>query len=75
MEINEGLKQIDRVTQQNTANAEQSAAASEELAGNANELNNLLKRFKFNSSTILQQAIQSQESQSEHVRLPHGPVQ
>ena len=45
-QISQGLGQIDQVTQQNTANAEESAAASEELSGQANELRQMLGRFK-----------------------------
>ncbi|MBD3408587.1 MAG: HAMP domain-containing protein, partial [Ignavibacteriales bacterium] len=35
MQINTGLSQVDKVTQQNTANAEESASASQELNGQA----------------------------------------
>jgi len=45
-EINQGLSQIDQVTQQNTANAEQSAAASQELSAQANQLREMLLRFR-----------------------------
>ncbi len=45
-QINEGLSQIDKVTQTNTASAEQSASASEELSGQANQLRELIDRFK-----------------------------
>jgi methyl-accepting chemotaxis protein len=39
------LSQIDSVTQQNTANAEEGAAAAEELSGQANQLQQMLQRF------------------------------
>ncbi|WP_225073680.1 methyl-accepting chemotaxis protein [Desulfuromonas sp. CSMB_57] len=45
-EINTGLGQIDLVTQSNTANAEESAAAAEELSGQAEQLRQMLLRFK-----------------------------
>jgi methyl-accepting chemotaxis protein len=45
-QINEGLRQIDQVTQTNTATAEESAAAAEELANQSVELERLLKRFQ-----------------------------
>ncbi len=45
-QINEGLTQIDKVTQTNTASAEESASASEELSGQANQLRQLIERFK-----------------------------
>ncbi len=44
-QINEGLTQIDKVTQTNTASAEQSASASEELSGQANNLKSMISRF------------------------------
>ncbi|MGE5480890.1 MAG: methyl-accepting chemotaxis protein [Chloroflexota bacterium] len=44
-QINEGLVQIDKVTQTNTASAEESASASEELAGQASQLENMIMRF------------------------------
>ncbi|MBP7509850.1 MAG: hypothetical protein KA807_18710, partial [Prolixibacteraceae bacterium] len=45
-QINEGLTQIDRVTQTNTASAEESASAAEELSGQANQLRQMIDRFK-----------------------------
>jgi methyl-accepting chemotaxis protein len=45
-EVTESLGQVDQVTQANTANAEESAAASEELAGQATQLQEMLSRFK-----------------------------
>ncbi|SDM53409.1 Methyl-accepting chemotaxis protein [Geoalkalibacter ferrihydriticus] len=45
-QINQGLGQIDQVTQQNTANAEESAAAAEELSGQVRDLRTMLQRFK-----------------------------
>ena len=47
-QVNEGLNQIDTITQTNTANAEESAAASEELSGQATGLQQLLTQFKIN---------------------------
>jgi len=45
-QVNQGLGQIDQVTQQNTASAEQGAAASEELSGQAEQLRQMVARFK-----------------------------
>ncbi len=45
-QIDRGLSLIDQVTQQNTANAEESATAAEELAGQAENLRKLLLRFQ-----------------------------
>lgn len=44
-QINQGLGQIDQVTQQNTANAEENAAASQELSGQAQALKAILSQF------------------------------
>lgn len=45
-QVNTGLTQIDQVTQLNTASAEESAAAAEELSSQAAELRQLLQRFQ-----------------------------
>ncbi|MDY0185193.1 MAG: methyl-accepting chemotaxis protein [Desulfuromonadaceae bacterium] len=49
-QISIGLEQIDEVTQQNTANAVQCAATSEELAAQAHELREMLSRFMLSPS-------------------------
>lgn len=41
-----GLGQIDKVTQQNTASAEESASAAEELSGQSSQLTTLVNRFR-----------------------------
>ena len=45
-QVNQGLGQVDQVTQANTANAEESAAASEELSGQATNLQHMITRFQ-----------------------------
>jgi len=45
-QINEGLSQIEQVTQQNTASSEETSAASKDLAYQATQLNNGLSTFK-----------------------------
>jgi methyl-accepting chemotaxis protein len=45
-QINSALGQIDEVTQSNTANAEEGAAAAEELSSQAAELKRMVSRFK-----------------------------
>jgi methyl-accepting chemotaxis protein len=45
-QTNEALGQIDQVTQSNTANAEESAAAAEELSSQAVHLKQMLARFR-----------------------------
>jgi len=49
-QVNLGLGQIENVTQGNTANAEESAAAAEELASQAEQLKELLSRFRLGES-------------------------
>jgi methyl-accepting chemotaxis protein len=44
-QVNKGLNQIDQVTQQNTAHAEESAAAAQELSAQAVQLQGMLARF------------------------------
>jgi methyl-accepting chemotaxis protein len=44
-QINTGLNQVEIVTQQNTATAEQTASASTELAGQADTLKQILSKF------------------------------
>jgi methyl-accepting chemotaxis protein len=45
-QVNQGLGQVDQVTQSNTANAEESAAAAEELSGQAVNLQHMIARFR-----------------------------
>lgn len=45
-EVGVGLGQVDQVTQQNTASAEELVATSQELAGQAQLLRKMLRRFK-----------------------------
>ncbi|MBU2549621.1 MAG: methyl-accepting chemotaxis protein [Proteobacteria bacterium] len=45
-QINQGLAQIDQVTSLNTASAEETAAASEELSSQAAQLKHLVSRFR-----------------------------
>jgi methyl-accepting chemotaxis protein len=44
-QINRGLEQVDSVTQHNTANAEETATAAQELLHQSRQLERLLKRF------------------------------
>jgi methyl-accepting chemotaxis protein len=46
-QINQGIAQVSQVTQSNTATAEESAAASEELTTQAHLLEDMVGRFKF----------------------------
>ena len=49
-QINLGLNQIDKVTQQNTATAEESATSADELSSQSKKLMALISRFKINAS-------------------------
>ncbi len=51
-QINEGLSQIDKVTQTNTASAEESASAAEELSGQAAQLKDMISKFKLRSVAV-----------------------
>lgn len=51
-QINIGLVQVDQITQQNTANAEETAAASQELLGQARELKKQIEQFTLTESKI-----------------------
>ncbi len=50
-EVSEGLKQIDTVTQQNTANSEETASAGQELASQAGKLQELVLRFRLKAGS------------------------
>ncbi|MEZ4600094.1 MAG: methyl-accepting chemotaxis protein [Syntrophotaleaceae bacterium] len=52
-QIHQGLGQIDQVTQQNTANAEESAAAAEVLSSQAEQLRHMLSKFHLQGNTLI----------------------
>ncbi|MGZ4958785.1 MAG: methyl-accepting chemotaxis protein, partial [Methylomonas sp.] len=49
-QINDAMRQLDKVTQQNAASAEELAATAEELSGQAAQLQDLVSFFKVDSS-------------------------
>ncbi|MCG8483278.1 MAG: methyl-accepting chemotaxis protein [Clostridia bacterium] len=49
-EVNQGIEQISHVTQSNTATAEESASASEEMAGQAQMLKVMMQAFKLKNT-------------------------
>jgi methyl-accepting chemotaxis protein len=61
--INKGLDQIDQVTHQNTALAEQSAAAAQELAAQAALLQEMLARFTLKRTRISKKQTVTKTSQ------------
>jgi methyl-accepting chemotaxis protein len=64
-QINTGLSQIDQVTQTNTANAEQSAAAAKELADQAQMLNSVVASFKLIEHKIVNEPNQIEVAKGE----------
>jgi methyl-accepting chemotaxis protein len=50
-QVTQGLGQVDQVTQANTASAEESASASEELASQADILRNMISQFVLSSGS------------------------
>jgi methyl-accepting chemotaxis protein len=55
-QINTGVDQVAQVVQQNSATAEESAAASEEMSGQAVLLQQLISRFKLNNGSMPHQS-------------------
>ena len=53
-QINQGLTQVEQITVQNTANAEQTASMAEELAGQARFVRQLVSKFKLNRDRMEQ---------------------
>lgn len=52
-EVNTGLTQVDHITQQNTAGAEESAAAAAELFSQSQQLSTLLARFRVDGDGMI----------------------
>jgi len=65
-QVNKGLNQIDQVTQQNTAQAEESAAAAQELSAQAAQLLEMLDRF-----TLKKKSRKDTISDSSQWQIPH----
>jgi methyl-accepting chemotaxis protein len=68
-QVNQGLSQIESVTQRNMANAEESAAASEELSSQANHAQQMLKFFSLNDSEHVRQG-KAKKNYREEIDLP-----
>lgn len=74
-QINEGINQISIVTQGNTATAEQSAAASEEMTSQAQMLEEMVDRFKLRQMAGRRSNSKPQQSKSFVDTLPsYEPV-
>jgi len=63
------LGQIDQVTQKNTASAEESASAAEELSGQAMQLANMVSKFKLDGDSKAQNIL-SRDDNSE-IKIKH----
>ena len=71
-QINVGLGQVEQVTQQNTSNAEQTAAAAMELSNHSAELRRNVSRFKVRGGDVDDSAPLPEPVQK--ARLIPGPV-
>lgn len=67
-QITDGLAQIDKVTQTNTASSEESASAAEQLSNQAGKLREMISTFKLNMSAVAHSnAAESAASRSSRV--------
>jgi methyl-accepting chemotaxis protein len=60
VQINQGIDQVAQVTQQNSATAEESAAASQEMSGQSDMLEQLISRFTLRDEKGVKQLPSSQ---------------
>jgi methyl-accepting chemotaxis protein len=72
-QVSQGLNQIDSVTQQNTANAEETAAASHELSTQASDLKELLGRFRLGEEQSGNRPAESRRGISPSPTAPERP--
>ncbi len=70
-QINEGLNQIDHVTQQNTSNAEETASATEQISAQMSELLKLIKQFKLNETEEIDYYTANEEDEHEDNIFQH----
>lgn len=70
MEINQGIEQISSVVQANSATAEQSAAASQEMSAQSVVLNDIVSRFKLRQSNHRKTGLASTASSARHIQKP-----
>ncbi len=65
-QVNQGLEQVSKVVQTNSATAEQSAAASEELSGQANLLKGNVEKFTLRSSGAAHSSNKQKTAEATH---------
>lgn len=63
-QVTQGIDQISSVVQTNSATAEESAAASEELSGQSQILKNLVNQFKIKDNAVIQETTPCQVQDS-----------
>jgi methyl-accepting chemotaxis protein len=69
VQVTLGVEQISNVVQTNSATAEESAAASEELSGQAQTLKELVQKFKLKDMTNISQNEQIEKISDEEIEL------
>ncbi|MCB2213121.1 PAS domain-containing protein [bacterium] len=69
-ELTDALGQVDIVTQGNTANAEESAAAAEELSGQSEQLRQMMSRFRLTHGSYSSQDLN--RAMDSHRQQPHS---
>ena len=69
-QVNEGLGHVDMVAQQNTANAEESAATAQELTTYISQLRDLLSRFTLKQQTKRRIAAVEEKNIGKQMQLP-----
>jgi len=65
-EINTSIDQVAQVVQQNSATAEESAAASQEMSGQADVLQQLISRFKLKQGNNFNRSLPSARTPVHH---------
>lgn len=74
--INQGVSQLDQVTQHNAGNSEELASSAEELSSQVSSLNELVARFKVRndvhaSASRLEPALHNPSSTPKQLKQPH----
>ncbi|MCD6158551.1 MAG: chemotaxis protein, partial [Euryarchaeota archaeon] len=76
-QVNKAVAEMDKVTQANAANAEESASASEEMSAQAQELNGMIAEFKLNQSgrkQIAKAGPRQQVKKIDHTKKPEAVI-
>jgi methyl-accepting chemotaxis protein len=71
-QINSGTDQVANVVQQNSATAEESAAAAQELSGQSVMLENMIARFKLKGGAAVQPELKAHEPANKYAALTNG---